>query len=151
MRKQLKKEREKESTVFLGLKSPPAADCIAFLSLLPQRDCVPACRKRPFPTESTRSHCELDGVSWWTENKEAAGPMKMTVVLRHLLITAACAWELKRVTRETRTQIPPAAWGKFCYFLWKTPNVSGSWIRIVPRGYYKMNFDISERWLVKVT
>lgn len=64
MRKQLKKEREKESMVFGGLKSPPAANRIAFLSLLPQRSYVPDCRKRPFPTESTWNHCERDGVPW---------------------------------------------------------------------------------------
>jgi len=64
MRKQLKKEREKASTVFLALKSPPAADCIAFLSLLPQCNYVADCRKCPFPTESTHSHLEHDGASW---------------------------------------------------------------------------------------
>lgn len=72
--------------------------------------------------------------------------MKMTVALRHLLITAACAWELKSVTRETRTQIPTSCLRQVLLFSLKNTK----YIRIPSQeygaqGFCNMNFGISER------
>lgn len=141
MRKQLKKEREKESTFFRGLKNPLLPTALLFYPSSPSKIVSQAAESAVSPSRAHGATVSMMGCPGEPKSRRHQVLWRQQLrwdICRSLL---PCASELKSGGGDANPD-PISCLGQVLLFSLEKnpPNISGSWItKIVPRGYCNMN------------